>query len=203
MRLQEKRLCLLAGLLTGLAVWTKDEGWFFSIWMFLTMAAVAWRSRRLEASFKTGMFLFFLLGWAAPALCSLYLKTCLGTTGGQYAGSGRSLSDFLFLLFGSPKKTQIIAAVFLLFAVDYKQWNGLWILFTAAAILGGRRGFSAYRAVYFALVLLMWSGYFVILHITPLDLRFQIETALLRIMSHASGLAVIFMMEAFARENQP
>ncbi len=189
-------LLFACGVFAGLSLWTKDEGLFFCVWLFLLLIKVLFKkesSRRLV--YSCGIFLSAL---AVPLFATFIVKSFLGTTGGQYLGSGRSASDFLALIFGNPAKTQLIAAVFGVFAVNFKQWNGLWLIFALAALAGGKQAYQNGRWVFFALTLMLWAGYFVILHVTPYDLRFQIETALLRIMSHAMGLGLLFLSEAFA-----
>lgn len=200
--LRSRNILLLipSGICAGLSLWTKDEGLLFSGWLFLLIVLThGLRTPSLKSVLRAAGYYF--AGLALPLLAVIMIKGFLGTTGGQYLGSGRSLTDFLGLIFGNFEKSKLIAAVFGVFAVNAAQWNGLWILTVLAGIAGGRKAFEDSRWVFFALVLLLWSGYFLILHVTPLDLRFQIETALLRIMSHAMGFAVLFTGEALFRKD--
>lgn len=196
LRGQITNLFFLSGLCAGLSVWTKDEGYFFLIFITIIFILILLRSSGLDNSKRKERFLLFVYGALIPVLCSLLIKTFLTETGGQYAGSGRSFGDFVSLIFAEPEKTRFIALAFGVFAVNFQQWNGLWILFLIATLIAGRKGFSNYRWVSFALTLMILGGYFVILHITPHDLRFQISSALMRIMSHAAPLAVIFTFES-------
>lgn len=204
LRHQITNLFFLSGLCAGLSVWTKDEGYFFVIFISCVLLLTLLKDKS-TTHYKRERFLLFCYGCLIPVLCSLLIKTFLTETGGQYAGSGRGLADFMHGLFGDFEKTRFIALAFGVFLVNFQQWNGLWILFGLAVLFAGRKGFSNYRWVSFSLVLMMLGGYFVILHITPHDLRFQISSALMRIMSHAAPLALIFTFESIGarmcREN--
>lgn len=202
LRNRNARFFLAAGIFAGLGLWTKDEGLFFLVWLGLILMLASLKSGR-PAEILRGRLIPCLLGAVLPLAAVILIKGFLGTTGGQYLGSGRSIADFAALLFGNFEKTKLIAAVFGIFAVNHAQWNGLWILTAVCAALCGRRGFGDYRWVFLALALMIWAGYFVILHVTPYDLKFQIETALLRIMSHAMGLALIFSAESVFFKKTP
>lgn len=189
-------LFFLSGLSAGFAVWTKDEGYFFLIFITLLLVLTVVKKPDLPTQQKKSILVLFSYGALIPVICSLFIKLVLSETGGQYAGSGRGISDFMQLLFGDPNKTKFIGLAFGLFAINLKQWNGLWILFAVVSLLGGKRAFQNYRWINFILVFMILGGYFFIMHITPHDLRFQISSALMRIMSHAAPLAVIFTFEA-------
>lgn len=202
LRLRDSAFLIPAGLFAGLSLWTKDEGLLFSGWLLLLIVFTQWqitKNPKTTLHAAAGFFAALLL----PLSAVILIKGFLGTTGGQYLGSGRTLSDFLNLVFGNFEKTKLIGAVFGIFAVNHAQWNGLWILAALAGIAGGKKAFEDSRWIFAVLILLLWSGYFLILHVTPLDLRFQIETALLRIMSHAMGFGVLFLGEALFRKNTP
>lgn len=201
LRKQDSRLLFSAGIFAGLALWTKDEGLLFLIWLCLCVGAASAPFKDPLAVLKNRI-LPLVLAVIIPLAAVFLIKKFLGTTGGQFLGSGRSLADYGTLLFGNFQKTQLITFVFGLFASNHAQWNGLWFLVLFAALFCGRRGYGSYRWVYLTLAILVWFGYFVILHVTRFDLKFQIETALLRIMSHSMGLAFIFSIESlfFTRE---
>lgn len=197
-----RRLLLASGLAAGFSIWTKDEGYFFTLWILSTTGLLLLRSA-LTMRRKLDSLLIFILGIAAAALGSVIVKKFLGTTGGQFLGSGRSAGDFLNLLFGSREKSLFIAAAFANFAVSRVQWNGLWILFAfccAATIPGGWKG---RRWIFACLAWLVLGGYFVVIHLTPHELKFQIQTALLRLQLHAAPLALIFIMEAVSAAKLP
>lgn len=202
LRTSGQNLFSLAGFLAGLALWTKDEGIFFMGWILGVMVLTFW-TEKIAGKEGLKRILSFLMGASICMAAALTIKVYLGTSGGQYLGSGRTLADYGHLLFGNPGKSQVIAAVMAVFFVSHAQWNGLWILFAASALTGGKEAFRDRRWIFFLLVVLIELGYFIILHLTPHDLKFQIETALLRIMSHAMGLALIFAIEAHFSRPEP
>jgi len=202
LRTSQRSLYSLAGFLAGLALWTKDEGIFFMGWILGVTVLSLW-GERVPKKEALKRLLYFFTGASLCVGAALTIKFFLGTSGGQYLGSGRTLSDYGHLLFGSAGKSQVIAAVMAVFFVSHAQWNGLWVLFAASTLTGGKNAFKDRRWIFFSLVVLIQLGYFIILHLTPHDLKFQIETALLRIMSHAMGLALIFTVEAHFSRPEP
>jgi hypothetical protein len=82
------------------------------------------------------------------------------------------------------------------FGANFSQWHALWIFFLAGLAFSGARAFRHGTWILPALVLLINAGYFLVLHATPHDLKFQVETALLRLMLHSGVLALVFAFEA-------
>jgi len=197
------RFFLLSGLFAGFSIWTKDEGIFFTGWIALILTGLICFDKGLSVKDRIMIPLVFLIAVLVPLAASSTIKLVLTTAEGQYLNSGRSLSDFARLLFGNPERTQFISLSFLLFLIHFGEWNGLWILAIAALVLTGKNAVTQYRWIPVLLVILILLGYYVIIHITPHDLRQQIQTALMRIMSHAGGLALIFAFEAFSPFSVP
>lgn len=195
LRSREARLFFLSGLFAGLAAWTKNEGVFFVGWAIL-MACLA--LARTPGRDRLRLGTFFLSACAIPFSAVWFLKSFL-FTGGDYWGSGRTLAEY-WALASDPDRTRLIAASFAAFKTSFEQWQGLWWLVAAAVLLGSvdRKRLAEYRWVALALAALVELGYAAILHVTPYDLRFQIETALLRLMLHAGALAFLFAAEVFA-----
>ncbi|MFZ5801924.1 MAG: hypothetical protein ACOY3K_02270 [Candidatus Omnitrophota bacterium] len=195
LRRNSPSLFWVAGLFAGLSAWMKNEGLFFIGWLgFLIVLHrlihrdVAWK-HKLSTLFQYG--LGTLLGLAAV----LYAKCCLGLAGGEYLGSGRGFQDYWQAIFSSSEKTKFIALCFWVFKISFSQWSLLWILFLMSPILWGHRLFQDSRWFFPLLVLLIEFGYFVILHVAPSEISFQIRISLHRLLLHTGVLALISIVE--------
>ena len=191
------RLFCVSGLLGGLAAWTKNEGLFF-----LAEAAVflgiycAFRGRRKARDWKP--LAWFAGGVVLPLLAIVILKVFLGTTG-EYLGPKRALHDYFRLLFGGWDRTSLIFQAFFVHMTSFTSWKGTWIIFAAGALLRSLKkitGADRCAWIVFGAVLFINLGYFLTLHLTPYDLKFQIQTAFARLLLHSGILAVAFGFEA-------
>ncbi|MDP3921258.1 MAG: hypothetical protein Q8R76_10695 [Candidatus Omnitrophota bacterium] len=200
LRFKEKSLFFLTGLLAGLSAWTKNEGIVFSLWIGLVFILILWRDKSFSNHPKKMWFLgAFLLGLAVPFACVIYIKTSLSASG-DYLRSGRSFLDLVKQLFGDWRRTVVITASFFYYP-RLEHWGGLWIFMLIA--FGTRIFFRrhikwrAYSWVFLALVTLVNLGYYLIIHITPHSLVFQLNTAMNRLLLHSTVLALLFIMETF------
>ncbi len=202
-RFSSLRLFFLSGICTGLAAWTKNEGLFFIGWMLLLLSGLL-ITQKNPWKVKQKTLLIFLLGLAAGLSATGFAKMFLGLEGGEYLGSGRSLPEYWNALWADPEKTRIISMSFLAFKAS-GQWLGLWLLASAALVLSGPHTWKKYRWIFPALILMIETGYFVVLHWAPSEIRFQISVSLLRLLLHTGGLAVLFLFETayapFRRES--
>jgi hypothetical protein len=193
-RLREKTLLFAAGFFSGLSAWTKNEGILFIFYLtalFLIMLFCSTefkKNRRLAA-------IAFLGGLLIPLLATIYLKTFLYTSG-DYLGTNRGLSELLHRLF-NRSNSAFIAQCFLVFPAAQTQWAGLWFFFALAILINWKSWLRNWRWVTLAPILTMQFGYFVIIHLTPMELKAQVETALLRLMFHTTALALLFTVESF------
>jgi hypothetical protein len=188
----------LCGTCLGMSIWTKDEGYFFTLLIF-GISFLLFLNKSLTVSFKVRMLIAIGIGCFLFGVASFIVKNQLGTTGGQFVGSGRGLDDYFYLLFGSKERTLFIIKAFGLFLFDLKNWNGLWILFFLAILCNGKDLLHQYRWILPLLVIGQLLGYFMVMHLTKYDLQFQIQSALMRLISHVSPLALIYTFESFGR----
>ena len=195
LRHRELKLFFLTGFLTGCAIWTKNEGIFFSLWLFTFFILTFSRASQIPASKKKSAFLLFLLGYLIPFLCFLIIKTTLGGAG-IYMCSGRSAADYGHLI-TNLNRTKLIVISFLVLKWNSAQWLGLWACFYLAFLAVGRRLFQAYRWIIPGMVFCLEAGYFLVYQITPIELPFHISTSLLRLLLHSGVLALIFIFEVF------
>ncbi len=199
-RTGEKSIFFLAGLLAGMAAWTKNEGLFFAAWAVLISAGalclnpMPWSDKKILAC-------SFIGGLGIPLLNVFYLKIIQAKTG-DYLGSGRSASEYFSLVFGSGAKTQVILNGFQTYMTKFDDWNGLWILFFCALLVGlsikRKEILENSSWIPAVAVILIELGYFAVMHASPHEIHWQIETALLRLLLHAGALALIFSFEVFS-----
>lgn len=199
LRSKSIRLFFLAGWLAGCSAWTKNEGLFFIGWVILISALFFVKNIKQHLNWKR-CFIALASGIAIPFLAVFILKTTLAESG-DYLGSGRGLNHYLQMIFMDWPKTKIILNGFRVFMFDSPSWNSLWVLFLTACIAHAfcRPAKKNDAGVIALLTGFILFGYFVVLHTSPHNIVFQIQTALDRLLLHAGGLALIFTFEAFGQ----
>lgn len=197
-RFESLPFLILAGWMAGSAGWTKNEGLPFICWMTLLFLGLLWKNPFFQSR-KKALILSFSKGLALPLLTIFYLKTFLGTTG-DYLGSGRSTSELLQAVF-NWNKTRVIAEAFPAFMLNHSSWSGLWVFFFSALFfLAVEKRLRLHGTWLFAAAaILIETGYFMTLHLSPHEIHWQIETALQRLILHAGALALIFSFETYGR----
>ena len=159
----------LAGLLAGLAAWTKDEGALF-LAIFLIAMAVARRKQLLRAAAAAipGAFLAVIFKLALAPAAPLYLR--------------QGPAAMLQRIGDMSRFGQVLAA----FAHELGAMGAGWyhpILPVAALAIG--LGFDRQRRkdLLFAAAIptAMLAGFVCIFLVTPLDLKWQLETSLYRL----------------------
>jgi len=196
LRYREDHLFLLSGLLTGISTWTKNEGLFFTTWILFILVCILTRNQTRTPNQKWKPLFFFVFGLVVALSATTFAKMALGLQGGEYLGSGRSLNDYITALFNNVLKTQFIASSFLVFKMNYEQWNGLWILFFLTLFFCGKQGYQNYRWVFPMIIFLTEIGYFIVLHWAPDEIKHQISVSLLRLMMHIAAIAIIYSFES-------
>ena len=144
----------------------------------------------------------FLSGAALPVLAILVLKIFLGTTG-DYLGSGRTLQDYLTLLFSGWERIFLLLDAYRKSVTSFTLWRGLWGFFLVAVFyLGFRNGRSHYKWVPVGIFLLVNLGYAVAILTSPYNLEWQIQTAFERLLLHTVPLILAFSFETLASRTQ-
>lgn len=182
----------LAGWLAGSACWTKNEGLFFLPLLLIAFALYFYKHLKTR---KQTAWAFFA-GAAFPLLVTLWLKTQMAPHG-DYLNSGRSPAELFQTVFLHWKSTKLILGSFFTFMLHQQTWNYLWVLFfLTLCIIPFRKKISIHvSAAPAVLVLIILAGYAAILHTTPYDLQWQIQTALHRLLLHTGVLALIYAFE--------
>lgn len=192
-RFSQSPFLLVAGIFAGLSSWLKNEGLFFILWLYTVMVFIG-ILRRKDLKL-TSTLIPLTLGVLVAFSAVLFAKIFLGVTGGEYLGSGRSFADYLSLLFADFEKTRFIALCFIIFKTTFSQWGGLWMVFLAALLLSGKKGISQGRWILLLLIGLIEFGYFLVLHVSPSEISFQVKVSLIRLMLHTAPLALLLTFE--------
>ncbi|HQB12287.1 MAG TPA: hypothetical protein PLX96_04860 [Candidatus Omnitrophota bacterium] len=198
LREKEEKLWRVSGLLSGLAAWTKNEGILFILsFSCLLMAILFFEKIKSKRQFSRRLYCF-LSGAILPVLAILILKTFLGTTG-DYLGSGRTLFDYLTLLFSGWDRVLLLLNAYRKSVTSFTLWRGLWGFFLIAVFyLGFRNGRSRYKWVPVGIFLLVNLGYAVAILTSPYNLEWQIQTAFERLLLHTVPLVLAFSFETLA-----
>jgi len=179
---------VLAGLLAGLAAWTKDEGLLF-VAVFLAAATI----------FRRQQLLRLLAGAALGGAVAVFFKIILAR------GNASLLSASLPLLgqhLSDPARyRQVVVAMGAGFTNMAVGWYHP-ILPALALGIALRFDIQRRRDALFcsAVALLLLVGYFTIYIITPNDLTWQLQTSLSRLYVH---LWPIFVLAVFAAMRTP
>ncbi len=203
----------MAGLLAGLAAWTKNEGILFCMLVLLVRPVVTCFDGGPRRA--SGEFLCLFAG-AAPALfVLLFFKTAIAPQSdlmaGQTAGgfldrlceTGRYVSVLTSYLRTGLTFTQGIPDVRAPFTMN-PFIPGLILLTACLALTGVERKSREGRGFLtgWAVVALMLAGYFFVFILTPHDLKWHLLTALNRLFLQLWP-AVIFLVFMAARGYRP
>jgi hypothetical protein len=201
LRSEDKRFFMVSGLMAGWAAWTKNEGLLFLLWAGALAGGAVLSDRRKNLAVKISFMKAFLGGAFLPGLSVLIFKMFLGKTG-DYLGSGRSVQDYLALLFSGWERHGKILQAFGVHMADFASWKGLWIFFFLSCVaLLLKKKKSRYDGLMPGLVLLINLGYILACLTTLYSLKFQLQTALERLLIHTAPLALAFSFEMLAFRN--
>ena len=197
LRSRDKKLFGLAGLMAGFAAWTKNEGLAFIVWTGLVLTGVCLKRYFKKIPHPFTPLVHTLLGAALPLAAVLILKIFLGTSGDDFE-SKRTIANYMHFFFSGGNRFLTTLEAFWSFMVLPGVWNNLWRLFVVAICLFPFKGTpreGEYDWVVFVLILLINFGYFWAIYLTPGDLQWQIQTALVRLILHSGILTIAFSFE--------
>jgi len=160
---------LLAGLFAGLAAWTKDEGALFLVAFFVLLALTRREQLRYAA-----------IGVMPGAAVTALFKLALAPAGPLYAK--QTAAEFVHRLIDPARFWQVLTAFAHEFSASgMRLYHPILPIIVLAAGLGfdRKRRKDALFAV--ALLVIMTAGYVGTLLITPLDLKWQLDTAVSRL----------------------
>ena len=176
-------LLILAGIMTGFAAWTKNEG------LLMFLAVVAARliaiviSQRLKINFK--QMVYFMVGAAPILLVVLFFKATIAPANDVVAG--QSLPATTERLFDLSRYILILKA-FVNQLTGFRKWylHPIYLLIIYAWLVGVRTAKNE-RTTLLTLVgtlSLILTGYFLTYVTTPRDLEWQLTFSLDRLLIH-------------------
>jgi hypothetical protein len=206
---------ILAGMACGLSAWTKNEGLLFMMMTALSLAGTTAYACGWQRSLKqTGRF----VAGALPVLMVvLYFKTRISPandlmTGFTLAAASEKLLDW--------NRYAEIAQAFLMTAISFTQGRidirvgmhlnpgavNILLLIAYLLLTGIRIDEKDRKGLFHAalLLLLIFTGYFFVYVLTPLDLNYHLITSLNRlIMQFWPSVILLFFIAAAASEMLP
>ena len=179
------RGCLvLAGLLTGCAAWTKNEGVLFAGAM---APALLWITARRGAPRQ---LVWWLLGAALPFLTLVWFKTNVAPVPPPYFEETQVPFAILAQVAGSDRGISILRVM----AQETLVWGGrsaagVAILMLAAAMAAAIR--STHAAIVLSVIAFMLLGYFAVFLVTPLDAAWLVSMTFYRLLAQLWPLLVL------------
>ena len=177
----KSRFLIIAGVMTGLAAWTKNEGILFLIVVFIVRLIVTSANRGIKAYIRE---LAMFASGALPILVVLLLfKSEMPSSNELFAG--QSIEMVLGRLTDSSRYL-VIGKSFIVYFYDKlaKVWLIVlpiyFLLFGKAKRKENEEGIKTSILI----VLFMFGGYFFIYLITPLNLEWHVITSVWRLFLH-------------------
>jgi hypothetical protein len=184
---ESPRLLILSGVTTGLATWTKNEGWLFLVVVLIAQFIMLPLINRERISIKLS---WFFLGMTLVLPVVIYFKVFLAPPNDLVSGQGIAT---LPKLFDSGRYFQIMIAFIqqgFQFTSKYSAPIGLFLLFVIT--FGVQKKIFINQAVQSSVLLIMFllAGYFLVYLTTPYDLSWHIGKSLYRVYLQIWPLAV-------------
>ncbi|MBI4752283.1 MAG: glycosyltransferase family 39 protein [Acidobacteria bacterium] len=183
-------LLVLAGMMAGLAAWTKNEGIPFLMIAFFALAVgLTWKK---EVNSAVSHFLTFCLGALPGILILIYFKLYLAPP--NYLTQNSGLGDKLARVIDPGRILQILQAFFSEITFAYL----IPVLVVYALVVGFRLESRLIRPLLISAGILLFTliGYFLVYLITPLDLTWQLANSVNRLFMQLwpSFLFLFFLM---------
>ena len=174
------RLMFVAGLLAGMAVWTKNEGALFLLALLISSLCVIPFKRGWKTYGK--VTIPFCLGLLPVLIIVVYFKMRLAPPNDLLAKQGfHSVINKLI----DPSRYTIVSKAFLLQLVNYKNWNIfplLFLIFLTFRQNGISPNYRVSSTVSIGVMIFILIGYYIIYVLTPKDLDWHIWSSLSRIL---------------------
>ncbi len=174
---------VLAGLMTGLAAWTKNEGLLFCVVFTAVCATQAWRLGRARSGGG------FALGLAIALVPTVLHKVLWAPSNDVMTGIGSRGWEQVTDL----SRHVMIGSAFLRDAVGFTGWAyALYpVMLLACLAPPWRARLRAGEGSMLPVVGLMALGYYTVFLISPHDLRWHLDSALVRLFLQLAPLAII------------
>ena len=172
------RFLILAGVMAGLAAWTKNEGLLFLLVVFVVRMIVIISNNEIKAYLKE--LVMFAIGLVPILAVVVLFKLTLSQTNELF--SGQSFGSVLDRLMDGSRYI-LIGKSFLVFFYDKLAKEWLIVLPIYALLWGKTKQMVNQDSIKtsFLCLIFMLGGYFMIYMITPLNLQWHIETSIWRL----------------------
>jgi hypothetical protein len=176
-------LAALAGLMAGLAAWTKNEGFLFILCLSIARTGSLFIRPAGRPNFAKEL-LFFLAGLIPVLAVIVYFKACIAPPNDLLSGQGADLTRAR-LLDGS--RYILTAKAFISQMLSFGRWQiypvalGIYLLFCGRDVKAENKTPIVASA---GVIALMLGGYFMVYITSPLDLAYHLKTSLHRILLH-------------------
>jgi len=191
----DRRWVVLAGMMAGLAGWTKNEGLLFVAVLFAVRLAVVTTRDGLRAWLReTAALVLGLL----PFVCLLlYYRVALVPAANYLLAAQGGQTTLDRLTDGWRYRTILLTLLFQLVPGHSAHWSTIGYILLAAIpyrlLLGRNPGPTRRVAVTpLLVVLLMMLGYLLVYLNTPLDLTGHLKSSLHRVMMHVWPIAILW-----------
>jgi len=193
MKYKKKEDLIISAILSGLAMFTKNEGLgYFIITFFCLSVFILFNTNRetLKQNIKfISMFMvisgFIVLPWLIISM------------GIPVFSEEENYPDRLsvFVIVGNFSRVPIIFTSFCGELIDIRRWNIIWILF-GVAVIGGMKYVLRSLVKYLILMLLLDFAMLVLVYIIiPWDVRFAISTSMTRLIIQITPVAVFIVSQ--------
>ena len=180
----QQQFIVFAGLTSGLACWTKNEGILFLVSVFAGRFVVCTALKGWKENYR--QIVFFLLGLSPFLILLIYLKLQAPFNDIVYGSYNKMIFTFLQLV--DPSRYTHILSQFLEKGLFFHQFiiTPIPILLVYLILLGAKieecdKAFLLFAAI---CLIMMLMGYFFIYVITPRELDWHLRTSLERLLLH-------------------
>jgi hypothetical protein len=190
-------LLVLAGLSTGLATWTKNEGWLFLVavvvarWFALRRGRVPTLLRR--------QLLWWSVGVLPVLACVVFFKWHFAAANDLVSGLG--LRSTLHRVLDLSRPLAIVRIPLEQVAASSGWTASIWVLAPCAWLLGFKAGSEDRRglATLGVSLTLLVAGYVLVYVVTPMDLEWHLRTSVLRLLVQVWPSSVLACLLAVSR----
>jgi len=175
---QGKQYLIMAGIFVGLSTWTKNEGWLFLCSIISARLILVIFNSGLSKSFRE--IIWPLVGAAPVLLVVIIFKVKYYSQ--SYLISGNNLHQIAGFLIDPERYWLILKSFFL---ESFKVGKGLIFILPILILVFRRTKYEGQkinlRFILLAIIFIL-TGFFIVYLTTPLDLQWQLNTSMRRIL---------------------
>lgn len=176
---QEKQLALLVGFLTGLAAWTKNEGFIIIISSTMVWIYIGWFYNRLALQ-------NYILGLIFPLGIVILFKIFLAPSNGIISSWQTMLDRILDL-----DRFILISQKFITTLWSVGGEYMIILIGIYAVLVGGTNKQNGGLKIIFGMILFQLFAYFAIYLVTPYNVEWHLKTSLSRLYLHVYPLFLL------------